>query len=83
MSHLICDSQGVVLKAGQRVAYNMSGQVVPGILQAVGDIITVQYDGRHIERRHWQTNKLLGYQPQYGHVSRVRNGTSLLVLDDG
>lgn len=61
------DSQGRLLEIDQVVAYNMSGNVVPG--QIVGfspGHIKVWYRG---PSKYWED-----------HVSQVRNGRSMLIL---
>ncbi len=60
-----CDSQGREIEVGQRVAYNMSGQVVPGV------VLDVQWG--HIKVSCESRN-------HSAHVSRVRNPLSIMVL---
>lgn len=62
------DSRGKALRAGQRVAYNLSGNV------ALGEIVDVQPS-------HIKISRIAGgYQMPDGHISRVRNGGSIMVL---
>lgn len=85
MKHL--DSQRRELKEGQRVAYNGSGQVVPGIILKLGKDIQVAYKG-NIPVYDYDWDK--GYQPGIGYskterqdpISRVRNGSSILILGE-
>lgn len=62
------DSQGHPISAGLRVAFNRSGDVVPGIVLDVHPshikIKSIAASGGHPE----------------GHISRVKNGRSVLVL---
>ena len=83
--HVHKDSQGVVLEVGQKVAYNKSGNVVPGIIHKLGKEIQVEYAGNQpIYDYDWDK----GWNPDTGYsktlrekvISRVRNGSSLLVL---
>jgi hypothetical protein len=62
------DSQGTVIRPGQKVAYNRSGDVVPG------EVINVQ--NSHV--------KILAEdrRAHYPKVSKVKNGRSILVLDE-
>ncbi len=60
------DSQGREIEVGQRVAYNMSGQVVPGVVLAI-------HPG-HIKIRCEST------QNRRPDTSRVKNSRGIMVL---
>ena len=65
------DSQGTPLKVGQKVAYNLSGDVVHGIIRKVGSIIHIEYirpGRRTVSSRN--------------HISKVKSNRSILVLED-
>ncbi len=68
------DSQSVLIREGDRVAYNLSGDVVPGV------VIDTSC-ASHVKIRLVQ--KGAGFKS--GHISRVKNARSILVLagDDG
>jgi hypothetical protein len=70
------DSQGRILEVGQKVAYNRSGDVVPGEITFLGSEIRILCLGKNTYS--------YSQQVQAGKpiVSRVRNGTSVLVLED-
>lgn len=61
------DSQGTLLEIGQQVAYNLSGEVVPG------EVVRLNQASIHIicKNRVWKPN---------GKVSKVRGGRSILVI---
>lgn len=64
------DSRGVVLKVGQHVAFNRSGDVCAGIIVYVGKAIQIDCDPE--------------FQSTYltSNISRVRNSRSILVLEE-
>jgi hypothetical protein len=76
------DSQGRELAVGQKVAYNMSGDVVPGEITNLGAEIRILYKGN---LKFYDYDYSNGYPPtkteQKPRVSRVRNGTSVLLLE--
>lgn len=62
------DSRGTVIEPGQRVAYNLSGQVGEGVVQAVrGGTTSIEL-----------LDRCAGMPP--GHISKVKNSCSILVL---
>ena len=71
------DSQGRELEVGQKVAYNRSGDVVPGEITFLGAEITILCLSKNAYSYSIQSKKNGGRI-----VSRVRNGTSVLVLED-
>lgn len=66
------DSQRRAIREGHLVAYNMSGQVVPGeVLDVSGQVIKVIYKGRDFPGNPIKAD---------AHVSKVRDGSSMLIL---
>lgn len=63
------DSRKREIRPGQRVAYNMSGNI------ALGEVLDVQ-------RSHVKIQQIAGgYTPHRGpHISRVKNGGSIMIL---
>jgi hypothetical protein len=62
------DSAGVEIEVGQRVAYNCSGNVVAGeVVDAQPGHTKIRAEGG-------------ACYPRKGHISRVRNSRSILVL---
>lgn len=61
------DSQGREIKEGDRVAYNLSGDVVPGVVIGIspGHIKIRCESARYVRR---------------GHISRVKNSRGVMVL---
>jgi hypothetical protein len=66
------DSQGTPLRVGQRVAYNMSGDVVPGEIVRISTRISILHTGRPVGLYHGKDD----------HISKVRNSSSILVLSE-
>jgi hypothetical protein len=63
------DSQGTELKVGQKVAYNLSGDVVPGEIVRVAPVTTYITCTSH---KSWYC----------GRTSKVMNPRSILVVED-
>lgn len=64
------DSRGKEIRTGQRVAFNQSGDVVAGRVVAVSL--------KHIKI---ECERGGGSYTPWGHISRVRNGRSILILE--
>jgi hypothetical protein len=70
------DNRGTVPQLGNRVAFNISGQVAKGIVK---DIRPSARYGRVGKTYHVELEHAAAGMPR-GHVSKVRDATSLLVL---
>lgn len=67
------DSQGTPLKVGQKVAYNLSGQVWPGTITRINpNSVSIALVNNPSRASYYKA----------GHVSTVRNDSSILVLAD-
>jgi hypothetical protein len=68
---IVCDSRGTEITRGARVAYNQSGQVVPGVVLDPGEPKRVSQ---------WHVVYRIRIENDLGHVSVVKNANSVLVL---
>lgn len=73
-----CDANEVEIKAGQKVAYNKEGKVVPGRVIKVGTKTKYGYQEPVFEIEMLVDNT---YWHKTGHISKVNNAQSILVLN--
>lgn len=71
MRYFHSDTRGTQIEVGQRVAYNISGDI------ALGEVAAVKPSHYEVLLLH----KAAGLPA--GHISKVRRATSMLVLRDG
>lgn len=78
------DNRGTELRIGQRVAYNLSGELACGEITDLIEGTPGRYDG-HYEKWPMIKVKLAHRAAGFpaGHISKVRNPKNVLVLGTG